>query len=64
MSRTVYLTSLSIISSTFDTMSPQDADFGLPGFSAFSIDSSSRSVTKVSANICYKEQPILEQAFM
>ena len=38
ISRTVYLASLSAISYIFDTISSEDADFGLPDLDEFSID--------------------------
>ena len=39
ISCSVYLASLSTISYTFDTISSQDADFGLSDLGAFLIDS-------------------------
>ena len=84
LSHTIYLACLSTISFTFDfdTISSQDADFGLPDLRAFSIDSNPESnfffhlltmsydtlvdqkTTEISAEICFKEQPILERVFM
>ena len=43
ISCTVYLASLSTISLTFDTISSQDAEFGLPDLGAFAIHSNPES---------------------
>ena len=54
ISRTVNLASPSMISFILETISLRDADFGLPDFGAFLMDSHKTQISFSTAELCHK----------